>query len=128
MQADWLGWTLRPTGNRALFAGAAESSRTEVFMPRYVVLYDWTEQGVRNFKDSVDRYEAAKSQLERLGIRFADTYWTLGSHDIVSIVDAPDDESLAAGLLAVAGAGNIRTTTLRAFSAAEMRSVIGKVA
>jgi uncharacterized protein with GYD domain len=128
MQAVWLGWTLRPPGNRAFFAGAAESSRTEVFMPRYVVLYDWTEQGVRNFKDSVDRYEAAKSQLEGLGIRFADTYWTLGSHDLVSIVDAPDDESLAAGLLAVAGAGNIRTTTLRAFSAAEMKSVIGKVA
>lgn len=97
-------------------------------MPRYVVLIDWTEQGVRNFKDTVDRYEAANSQLEGLGVRFEDTYWTLGNHDIVSIVDAPDDESLAAGLLAVAGAGNIRTTTLRAFSADEMRGVIGKVA
>ena len=97
-------------------------------MPRYVVLIDWTEQGVRSFKDSVDRYEAANDQLAGLDVRFADTYWTLGSHDIVSIVDAPDDESLAAGLLAVAGAGNIRTTTLRAFSPDEMRSVIGKVA
>ena len=96
-------------------------------MPRYVVLLDWTEQGVRGFKDSVDRYEAANSQLEGLGVRFTDTYWTLGNHDIVSIVDAQDDESLAAGLLAVAGAGNIRTTTLRAFSADEMRGVIGKV-
>jgi uncharacterized protein with GYD domain len=96
-------------------------------MPRYVVLIDWTEQGVRNFKDSVDRYEAANTQLEGLAVRFEDTYWTLGNHDIVAIVDAPDDESLAAGLLAVAGAGNIRTTTLRAFSADEMRSVIGKV-
>jgi uncharacterized protein with GYD domain len=96
-------------------------------MPRYVVLIDWTEQGVRNFKDSVDRYEAANTQLEGLGVRFEDTYWTLGNHDIVSIVDAPDDESLAAGLLAVAEAGNIRTTTLRAFSADEMRGVIGKV-
>ena len=96
-------------------------------MPRYVVLIDWTEQGVRSFKDSVDRYEAANSQLEGLGVRFTDSYWTLGNHDIVSIVDAQDDESLAAGLLAVAGAGNIRTTTLRAFSADEMRGVIGKV-
>ena len=96
-------------------------------MPRYVVLIDWTEQGVRNFKDSVDRYEAANNQLEGLRVRFEDTYWTLGNHDIVSIVDASDDESLAAGLLAVAGAGNIRTTTLRAFSADEMRSVIGKL-
>ena len=96
-------------------------------MPRYVVLIDWTEQGVRNFKDTVDRYEAANNQLEGLRVRFEDTYWTLGNHDIVSIVDASDDESLAAGLLAVAGAGNIRTTTLRAFSADEMRSVIGKL-
>lgn len=97
-------------------------------MPRYVVLFDWTEQGVRNFKDTVDRYESAQSQLEGLGVRFTDIYWTLGSHDIVSIVDAPNDESLAAGLLAVAGAGNVRTTTLRAFAADEMRSLISKVA
>jgi uncharacterized protein with GYD domain len=95
-------------------------------MPTYVVLIDWTEQGVRNFKDSVDRYEAANSQLEGLGVRFTDIYWTLGNHDIVAVTDAPDDESLAAGLLTVAGTGNIRTTTLRAFSADEMRGVIGK--
>jgi uncharacterized protein with GYD domain len=96
-------------------------------VPKYVVLIDWTEQGVRNFKESVDRYEAANSQLEGLGVRFGDIYWTLGSHDIVAIADAPDDESLAAGLLAVAAGGNIRTTTMRAFSADEMRSLIGKV-
>jgi uncharacterized protein with GYD domain len=96
-------------------------------MPRYVVLIDWTEQGVRGFRDTLDRYEEANSQLEALGVRLTDTYWTLGSHDIVTIVDASDDESLAAGLLALASAGNIRTTTLRAFSADEMRSVIGKV-
>jgi uncharacterized protein with GYD domain len=95
-------------------------------MPRYVVLIDWTEQGVRNFKDTVDRYEAASSQLESLGVRFTDIYWTLGSHDIVSVVESPDDESLAAGLLAVAGQGNIRTQTLRAFDRDEMRGVIGK--
>ena len=95
-------------------------------MARYVVLFDWTEQGVRNFKDTVDRYDAANSQLQGLGVRFVDIYWTLGDHDIVAIADADDDESLAAGLLAVAGAGNVRTRTLRAFSRDEMRSVIGK--
>ena len=95
-------------------------------MPRYVVLIDWTEQGVRDFKSIVDRYEAASDQLEALGIRFTDIYWTLGTHDLVSMVDAPDDETLAAGLLAIAGAGNIRTTTLRAFDRDEMRSVIAK--
>jgi uncharacterized protein with GYD domain len=95
-------------------------------MARYVVLIDWTEQGVRDFKDSVDRYDAASGQLEAMDVRFADVYWTLGGHDLVALVDAPDDESLAAGMLAVAGGGNIRTTTLRAFTREEMRGVIAK--
>jgi uncharacterized protein with GYD domain len=95
-------------------------------MPRYIALIDWTEQGVRNFKDTVDRYEAAGTALEPLGVTFADVYWTLGTHDIVALVDAPDDETLAAGLLAVAGQGNLRTTTLRAFTQDEMRNVIAK--
>jgi uncharacterized protein with GYD domain len=96
-------------------------------MPTYVALIDWTEQGVRNFKDTVDRYEAASGQLEARGVIFKEIYWTLGAHDIVSLIEAPDDETLAAGLLAVAGQGNIRTTTLRAFTADEMKSVIAKV-
>lgn len=95
-------------------------------MPRYVALIDWTDQGVRNFKDSVDRYEAASDQMEALNVRFTDIYWTLGTHDIVSVVDAPDDETLAAALLAVAGGGNIRTTTLRAFNRDDMRNIIAK--
>jgi uncharacterized protein with GYD domain len=95
-------------------------------MATYIALIDWTEQGVRNFKDTVDRYEAASGALEGMGVRFTDVYWTLGTHDIVALMDAPDDETLAAGLLAVAGQGNIRTTTLRAFSRDEMRSVIAK--
>lgn len=96
-------------------------------MPTYVALIDWTEAGVRNFNDTVDRYEAARDQLEARGVSFKEIYWTLGAHDIVSVIEAPDDESLAAALLAVARQGNIRTTTMRAFDADEMRSVIGKV-
>jgi uncharacterized protein with GYD domain len=88
------------------------------------VLIDWTQQGVENFKDTVDRYEAARSQFEGMGVRFKDIYWTLGSHDIVSIVEAPDDETLAAALLRLASQGNLRTSTLRALSADEMRVVI----
>jgi uncharacterized protein with GYD domain len=95
-------------------------------MATYVVLINWTEQGVRNFKDSVDRYEAAQNQFEGMGVRFTDTYWTLGGHDIVGILDAPDDETLAAALLTLASQGNVRTSSLRAFSADEMKSVIAK--
>lgn len=95
-------------------------------MPTYVVLIDWTQQGVTNFADSVDRYEAARTQFEGMGVNFRDIYWTLGNHDIVSVVDAPDGETLAAALLRLASQGNLRTTTLRALSADEMRSVIAK--
>ena len=95
-------------------------------MATYVALINWTDQGVKGFKESVDRYEAAQSQLSSMGVRFTDVYWTLGPHDIVGIIEAPDDETLAAALLAVAGQGNIRTTTLRAFSLDQMRGVIRK--
>lgn len=95
-------------------------------MATYVALINWTDQGVKGFKESVDRYEAAQTQLSSMGVRFTNVYWTLGAHDIVGIVEAPDDETLAAALLAVAGQGNIRTTTLRAFSLDEMRGVIRK--
>ena len=96
-------------------------------MATYIALIDWTDQGVREFKDSVDRYEAAEREMSSIGVEFKNIYWTLGTHDIVSVIEAPDDQTLAAALLAVAGQGNIRTTTLRAFSAEEMRGVIGKV-
>lgn len=95
-------------------------------MATYVVLIDWTEQGVGKFRDTVDRYEAAQSQFEGMGVSFKEAYWTLGGHDIVGILDAPDDETLAAALLRLASQGNLRTTTLRAFSADEMKGVIAK--
>lgn len=95
-------------------------------MPTYVALIDWTEDGARNFKETVDRYDAAQAQLESLGVEFTDIYWTLGGHDLVAVMTAPDDETVAAGLLAIAGAGNIRTTTLRAFGRDEMRRIIAK--
>jgi uncharacterized protein with GYD domain len=95
-------------------------------MATYIVLIDWTQQGVGNFKETVNRYESAQGEFERLGVRFRDTYWTLGNHDIVGIMEAPDDETLAAALLALGSQGNVRTTTLRAFSADEMRRVIEK--
>jgi uncharacterized protein with GYD domain len=95
-------------------------------MPRYVSLIDWTERGIADFKDTVDRYEAAQQQFEQLGVRFIDVYWTLGAHDIVSVLEAPDDETATAALLALGAQGNIRTKTMRAFSRDEMRTVIDK--
>jgi uncharacterized protein with GYD domain len=93
-------------------------------MPTYIALINWTDQGVKGFKDSVDRYEAAQEELQKLGVSFKHIYWTSGSYDIVGVIEAADSEALAASLLNVAAQGNIRTTTLRAFSADEMRGII----
>jgi uncharacterized protein with GYD domain len=95
-------------------------------MPTYVSLLNWTDQGIANFKDTVDRYEAARDAAAAHGVIFKDVYWTVGQHDLVSVVEAPDDETATAFLLGLAAQGNLRSTTLRAFSADEMRSVIAK--
>src|SRR6266571_5193193 len=95
-------------------------------MPSYVTLINWTDQGIKNYKDTVDRYEAAQQMMGDAGVSFREIYWTVGPYDLVGIVEAPDDETATAALLAVAGQGNIRTTTLRAFNAGEMRGVIAK--
>jgi uncharacterized protein with GYD domain len=93
-------------------------------MPTYILLVDWTEQGIAKFNETVDRSDTGRGMLEEAGVKFRDIYWTLGAHDMVSIVDAPDDETLSAALLRNASLGNFRTTTMRAFTAEEMRGVI----
>ena len=97
-------------------------------MPNYVCLFDWTDQGVRNAKDSPSRYDAAaKMAQEKYGVRISQIYWTVGPHDIVGIVEAPDDESLSAFLLELASAGNLRSTTLRAYDRDEMSAILGRI-
>ena len=96
-------------------------------MPTYITLMNWTDQGVRTAKDTVDRYESARGTLEQSGVHLKDVYWTVGPYDIVTIAEAADDETAAAGLLALAGQGNLRTTSMRAFNPEEMRGVVGKL-
>jgi uncharacterized protein with GYD domain len=93
-------------------------------MPNYVLLMNWTDQGVQRFKESIDRADAARTALATRGITLKDIYWTIGGYDLVCIAEAPDDASLSAALLALAGQGNLRTTTMRAFTGDEFRSVI----
>jgi uncharacterized protein with GYD domain len=95
-------------------------------MPSYIILMNWTDQGVKSFRDSVDRSEAAEVALSPAGITFKDVYWTVGAHDLIATLEAPDEETVAAALLTLAAQGNLRTTTLRAFTASEMRGVIAK--
>lgn len=96
-------------------------------MPTYVSLINWTDQGVRDVKATLDRARDAAALAERMGGKLVQTYWTIGPYDIVAVSEFPDDETGEAYLLAVNSQGNIRTTTLRAFTEEEMGRVIAKV-
>ncbi|HEY7968087.1 MAG TPA: GYD domain-containing protein [Solirubrobacteraceae bacterium] len=87
---------------------------------------NWTDQGIKSFKDSVDRAEAAEAAFAQAGLAFKGLYWTVGQYDLVAILDAPDGEALAAALLRLGAQGNLRTSTLRAFTADEMKGIIAK--
>jgi uncharacterized protein with GYD domain len=96
-------------------------------MPTYVVLMNWTDQGVRTVKDTVQRREQADALAERHGARIEQVYWTVGPYDIVAILDAPDDESATALMLELSSAGNLRTTTLRAYDREEMSGILQRL-
>jgi len=92
-------------------------------MAKYVVLVNFTDQGIRTVKESVERAKKSVSTFEKFGARKTAQYWTLGSHDLVIVLEAPDDETAMKALLAVGKLGNVRTQTLRAFTADEMEAV-----
>lgn len=94
-------------------------------MQKYVILINWTEQGVANARDTVDRYHAAKQAWESAGGTFDLALWTLGAYDLVAVVSAPDAETVAAFGLRLGAAGNLRTTILRAFDESEMAGIVG---
>jgi uncharacterized protein with GYD domain len=93
-------------------------------MARYVVLFDWTDQGVRDAKDTVQRVGQARGAFQEKGITIEQVYWTMGHHDLVAVLTAPDDATLSAALLRLAGAGNVRSKTLRAFDETEMGGIL----
>lgn len=97
-------------------------------MATYITLLNWTEQGVRAYKDTAKRSEDFSAALSKLGARLVDIYWTVGPYDLVCIVEAPDDETATAASLQLSGAGNVRTTTLRAFGREEMGRILAKAA
>jgi uncharacterized protein with GYD domain len=95
-------------------------------MPTYISLINWTEKGVAAYADTVDRAEAARQLMAKFGGSLKEIYWTVGPYDIVAVSEAPDDESASAFSLTLGAQGNLRTTTMRAFSADEMRGIIAK--
>ena len=97
-------------------------------MATYIVLNSFTDQGIRNVKDSTKRADAVRDLAKKFGVTAKEFFWTLGSYDVVAIYDAPDDASMTAFGLAIGAAGNVRTQTLRAFSREEMNGVLAKLA
>jgi uncharacterized protein with GYD domain len=93
-------------------------------MTRYVSLINWTEQGIKNFRDSTQRAEDFTKLVEGSGGTVRELLWTVGEYDIVCVADFPDEETGVATMLQVGGAGNVRSSTLRAFNADEMRGII----
>jgi uncharacterized protein with GYD domain len=96
-------------------------------MPTYILLGNFTDQGVRAVKDSTKRVEAVRTLAKKLGVTVKEVYWTLGAYDTALIAEAPDDSAITALGLSVGALGNVRTTTLRAFTAAEIGPILGKL-
>jgi uncharacterized protein with GYD domain len=95
-------------------------------LPTYVSLINWTDQGIKNFKDTTQRASDFTKLAESLGGKVRELLWTVGEYDLVSVSDFPDEESAVASLLRLCSGGNVRTTTLRAFDSKQMGGIIAK--
>ncbi len=96
-------------------------------MPTYITLANWTEQGIRNVKESPQRLNAAKKAVEAAGGKWVNFYMTMGRYDMVVIIEAPGDEVASAVLLAIGSGGSIRTETMKAYPEAEYRNIVAKI-
>ncbi len=94
-------------------------------MAKYVLLSRFTQQGAQSIKDGPARLEAAKQVFQGLGVETQDFYLTLGEYDAIVVVEAPDDEAIAKASLAIGALGNVRFSTLRAFTENEYKQLIG---
>ncbi len=96
-------------------------------MATYIVLAQFTDQGIRTIKNSPQRAGQVAEMAKSYGCEMKEVFWTLGQYDIVAVIDAPDDESFTTFGLAMGSAGNVRTQSLRAFTKNELASMIGKL-
>lgn len=96
-------------------------------MATFIVLGNFTEQGIRTIKESPKRTEAFKALAAKSGVKVKEIFWTLGHYDIVAITEAPDIATATSLGLAVASMGNVRTETLTAFSAEEFGKILAKM-
>jgi uncharacterized protein with GYD domain len=96
-------------------------------MATFITSIKFTQQGIKAIAETTKRAAALKADAKKMGVKVMDIYWTLGDHDGVLILEAPDDETATTLLLHLGAAGNVHTTTVRAFNAAEMDKILTKV-
>ena len=96
-------------------------------MANYVVLANFTDQGIRGIKDTTQRAQAFRDLARKMGAEIKDIFWTLGAYDVVLTMQAPNDETAASVLMKAGSLGNLTSRTLRAFTEKEMDSILAKV-
>jgi uncharacterized protein with GYD domain len=96
-------------------------------MPTYISLVQFTEKGMQAAGKTTQRVAEWAAKVKSMGVSIKEMFWTLGHYDQVCVFEAPDDETAAGVLLAADMLGNIRTQTMRAFTAAEMEKILAKM-
>jgi uncharacterized protein with GYD domain len=116
----------RPTPDRAPFHYTPKTQRGGGIMATFISLLNFTDQGIRDIKDSPDRYGSFKALAEKLGVTVKSFHYTVGHHDMVVILEG-SDEAVTTALLKAGSLGNVRSETLRAFTVDEAKRMIGKI-
>jgi uncharacterized protein with GYD domain len=96
-------------------------------MATYVGLVQFTDQGIRNIKDTVKRGDAGAAEAEKMGMKIVEEFWTMGAYDVVVVADAPNDETMSAFMLKIGSLGNVKSHTLRAFRRNEMEKILANI-
>jgi uncharacterized protein with GYD domain len=96
-------------------------------MPKYVVLYRFTEPGAKDVRGTVERARQTREQNEERGFKVQALLWTQGPYDLVAVVEAPSEEAMMGGMVNVVSAGNVTSTTMRAFDQQEMEKILKQV-
>jgi uncharacterized protein with GYD domain len=96
-------------------------------MATFITTIKFTQQGIKGIDETTKRAATVKAAAKKMGVKVTNIYWTFGDHDGVLIFEAPDDETATTLLLHVGALGNVHTTTVRAFTAAEMDKILTKV-
>jgi uncharacterized protein with GYD domain len=104
-----------------------ETRTKAIIMARYISLIQFTDQGIRNIKDTIKRTEAAIAEAEKMGMKIIDQFWTMGAYDVVVLLDAPDGATMTAFVLKAGSLGNVKTQTMRAFRREEMEGILAKI-